>query len=548
MIFKKTFILFFIIFSAVNAQQKGDQKKAEKKTKLVVGIVVDQMRYDYLTRFYNKYGTGGFKKIISNGFSCNNHHFDYIPTNTGPGHASIFTGTTPRYHGIIGNIWYDREKKEKIYCVSDSDVSPTGTSSPDGKMSPSLLKLTTIADQNRIHTQMKGKSISIGLKERGAILSGGHTANAAYWFRGKAQGNWISSSFYMDRLPKWVIDFNESELIDSYYKTWNTLYDINTYDESGPDFTNFERGFKGKEKAVFPYDLDKLKNLNGEYDIITRTPFGNSLTTNFAIKAIEEEKLGKDNHTDFLMISFSSTDYIGHNFGVNSKEIEDTYIRLDKDIELLIKKLDFFVGKEEYILFLTSDHGATHVPSYLKTKKIPSGYFKEATIHLELKNYIQKLYKRDSIIENISNHQVFLNYELINKLQLDSKKIQKEIADYLFQKKQINRVFTRSQIEASDFSSIIGSKIKKGFDPKRSGDVCYVLTPSTITYSKTGSAHSSGYIYDTHVPLLFYGSNIKKGITNKSTFVSDIAPTIAVLLGISFPNGTTGNVISEVTE
>ncbi|WP_091411222.1 alkaline phosphatase PafA [Aquimarina amphilecti] len=540
--------LILVLFASctINAQQKTNNKKKEKP-RLIVGIVVDQMRYDYLTRFDKQFGDGGFKRIINQGFSFKNHHIDYIPTTTAPGHASIFTGTTPENHGIIGNSWFDKNKKQKVYCVQDGSVSPVGTSSSDGRMSPSKLIVTTIADQNRLHTQMRGKTISIGIKDRGAILSGGHTANAAYWFRGKNQGNWISSSFYMEKLPQWVITFNESNIVDNYFKNWNTYYDIDTYLESGPDDTKFERGFKEKEKPTFPYNLEQLKAFNGNYDILKHTPYGNSLTIDFAIAAIKAEKLGNDNHTDFLNISFSSTDYIGHNFGVNSKEVQDTYIRLDKDLEKLLNILDIQVGKNKYSLFLTSDHGATHVPQFLNSKKIPASYFKQATTHLALKNHIVQVYKTDSVIANISNDQIYMNNQFIEKNNLNSFEIQNKIASYLLQEKGINRVFTRRQLEMDNFEQgTLGSSVKKGFNAKRSGDICYVLSPATIAYSKTGSSHGSGYSYDTHVPLLFYGLGINQGFSINKSSVSDIAPTISELLDIAMPNGTTGNILKKV--
>ncbi len=547
MIFRLISIIVLLFLSA-NAQEKIENDTKKIKPKLVIGIVVDQMRYDYLTRFYDRFGEGGFKRMIRNGFSCKNHHVDYIPTTTAPGHTSIFTGTTPQNHGIIGNSWYDKISKQKVYCVEDNTVSPVGTSSSAGKMSPIKLKVTTITDQNRLHTQMRGKTISIAIKDRGAILSGGHTANAAYWFRGKGQGSWISSSYYMTRLPKWVVNFNESNVIDSYFMNWDTLYEIESYTASGNDSTQFERGFKGKEKAVFPYDLLKLKEFNGQYDIIKHTPYGNSLTVDFAVAAIVGEKLGKDEHTDFLTISFSSTDYIGHNFGVNSKEAEDTYLRLDQDIERLLVTLDKKVGKNKYTVFLTSDHGATQVPQYLKSVKIPAGYFKEASVHLNTKHYISSLYQNDEIIENISNNQVFLNYELIRNKNLDVREIQKKIARYLLTLESIDKVYTRNQLENMSYAFGTGALLQKGFHKKRSGDVFYTLAPSIIAYSRTGSSHGSGYAYDSHVPLLFYGNSISQGFTNIKTTVSDISPTISVLLGISNPNGTTGSIINEVVD
>ncbi|WP_081415674.1 alkaline phosphatase PafA [Aquimarina latercula] len=550
------YIIFSILLSLLqldmNAQNSNTATNTQTtigaRPKLVVGIVIDQMRYDYITRFYGQFDGGGFKKMIADGFLCKNHHYNYIPTKTASGHASIATGTTPSNHGILGNNWYDKEKKEKIYCVEDLGVSPVGTSSYEGKKSPSQLQLTTLADQNRLHTQRRGKTISISLKDRAAILSGGHMANAAYWFRGKDQGSWISSSYYMDRLPQWVLDFNESNAIDNYFKKWEPLHDIQSYGESGKDNTNFERGFKGKEDPKFPYDLEILKSSNKNYDIIKSTPFGNDLTIDFAIKAIDGEQLGKDTETDFLLISFSSTDYIGHNFGVNSKEIEDTYLRLDKGLERLLLSLDARIGKGAYTVYLTSDHGATNVPQFLKSVKIPAGYFKEASFKIDLKNYVYLLYNLQDLILDISNNQVFLNEELMKQKGLNPNKIQYQIAQYILKHKDIKNVYTRTQLENTSYSSGIASFVQQGFHQKRSGDILYTLNPFTVAYAKTGSAHGSGYTYDTHVPLLFYGFGINKGHTSEKTLAIDIAPTIASLLGIAFPNGATGTVISSAID
>src|SRR5690554_1606731 len=218
--------------------------------KLVVGIVVDQMRYDYITRFWDRYQTNGFKRLVGEGFNMKNAHFNYIPTYTGPGHASVWTGGSPKVHGIIGNDWFDKFSGSSVYCAGDSDVNPVGTTSSAGQMSPHRMLTTSVADQNRLHTQMQGKTIGIALKDRGAILPAGHTANAAYWFHGQDEGRWITSSFYRNELPEWVANFNASDAAESYLTTWNTLYDISTYTESGSDLNTFEGGFKGKETAT----------------------------------------------------------------------------------------------------------------------------------------------------------------------------------------------------------------------------------------------------------------------------------------------------------
>ncbi|NNL82615.1 MAG: alkaline phosphatase family protein, partial [Winogradskyella sp.] len=362
---------FLVLMTLSTSVAQGDQSATNspgisKRPKLVVGIVVDQMRYDYLTRFAAKYGDGGFKRMMKEGYNCKNNHFNYVPTYTGPGHASVHTGTTPKYHGIISNNWYDKETKQMVYCAGDDQVQPVGTTSAAGQMSPHRMLTTTFADENKLFTQNKGKTIGISIKDRGAVLPAGHSADAAYWFYGGNEGAWISSTYYMTELPKWVKTFNASDTAESYFKIWDTYYDIESYTESGADLNAFEGGFAGKETTTFPYDLDELKEENGGFELIKATAYGNSLTTDFAIAAIQGENLGKDDITDVLNVSYSSTDYVGHNFGVNSKEVEDTYIRLDKDLERLFNYLDENVGDGEYTVFLTSDHGAVNVPSYLQ--------------------------------------------------------------------------------------------------------------------------------------------------------------------------------------
>jgi len=520
----------------------------DQRPKLVVGIVVDQMRYDYLTRFYDKFGNGGFKRLVADGYNCKNNQFNYVPTYTAPGHTSIYTGTTPKYHGIIGNGWFDKETKKAVYCAEDNSVQSVGTESAAGQMSPRRLKSTTFADENKLFTQMRGKTIGISLKDRAAILPVGFSADAAYWFHGALEGNWITSTYYMDDLPKWVKSFNKSDKAKSYLKIWDTRYDINTYIESGSDLNEFEGGFYGKATATFPYDLASLNERNGGFDILKSTPYGNNLTTDFAIAAIQGEDLGGDNITDILTISYSSTDYIGHNFGVNSKEVEDTYIRLDEDIEKLLRYLDQKVGINEYTLFLTSDHGAIHVPSYLQSVKIASGYIDAPAMNKTFLAFMNKKYGAVNLVENVSNNQIFLNHEKIESLKLDLEDVQEAIVDELIKYEFIDKVYTAKSMVEGAFTEGIEALIQNGYNQKRSGDIIMVYDPAVISYAKTGSTHGSGQNYDTHVPLLFYGKGIMKGSTTEETKVVDIAPTISALLEISFPNANTGKVISKAIE
>lgn len=530
---------FLLTFSLSAQTENKDPEILHQSPKLVVGVVVDQMRYDYLTRFWNRFGEDGFKRLITEGFNFKNNHYNYIPTYTGPGHASIFTGASPQTHGIISNNWYNKFSDEMVYCAGDPSVEPVGTTSSAGEMSPHRLIFTTIADQNRLHTQMRGKTIGIALKDRGSILPAGHSANAAYWFYGGDQGDWITSTYYMEELPQWVKEFNSSEKAELYMKTWKPLYDIDSYVESGTDDNEFEAGFRGKESATFPYNLKELGEKNGGFDILKTTPFGNSLTADFAITAIDAENLGQDEITDFLTVSFSSTDYVGHNFGVNSKEVEDTYLRLDQDLARLLKALDQKVGEGNYTLFLTADHGAGHVPAYLQENKIPGGIFDSGEFEEKIRNFVVEEFGFEDLIANISNDQVFFNYSVLEEMELIPARVEEKIAHFILNQDQILMTFTRSQLEAATYSEGIPAFIDQGFNQKRSGDVVWVTKPSLTSYA-TGSTHGTGLNYDTHVPLILFGKGIKNGSTLKRTEIIDIAPTISSLLGIPFPTGATG--------
>lgn len=532
--------LAFLLFTGLLTFQAFSQEKSREQPKLVVGIVVDQMRYDYLTRFWDRFGEDGFKKLVNEGYNFKNNHFNYVPTYTGPGHASVYTGTSPMNHGIIGNGWYDKFIHESVYCAGDDSVEPVGTEDDAGKMSPHRMKTTTVSDENRLHTQMRGKTIGVSIKDRGSILPAGHTANAAYWFHGDDEGKWITSSYYMEELPQWVKDFNDSGKVEAYLKPWNTLYDIETYKESGSDKNNFEGGFRGKEDATFPYDLAELSKENGGFDIIENSAYGNDITLEFALAAIEAEELGQDVDTDFLTLSFSSTDKIGHNFGVNSKEIQDTYLRLDKNIAQLLEELNEKVGEGNYTIFLTADHGGGDVPAYLDSVNIPAGYFESDEFREELEQFVSEEFDEDELIESVYNNQIFFNYEVMEEAGISSSEIQSKMAHYILQLDQIDKVYTRDQLSSGSFVSGAGVAIQNGFNQKRSGDVVYVLDPATIVYSRTGSTHGSGLMYDTHAPLIFYGNGVKKGSTTQRTEIVDIAPTLSALLGISFPSGTTG--------
>ena len=518
-----------------------------KKPKLVIGIVIDQMRYDYLTRFADRYGKDGFNRILKNGFSLENAHYNMIPTYTAVGHASIYAGTSPNNHGIISNNWYDKVLKKSIYCVDDANYKTIGNEGIVGQKSPHRLYTTTVADQLQLAQNMQGKTIGIAIKDRSAILPVGHTANAAYWYDAGNKNQWITSSFYMEELPDWVKAFNSNNKADAYLnETWETLYDINTYTQSRADNNIYENNLNGQEKPVFPKDLKKLREQNDNFSLIKTIPAGNTYTVDFAKAAIKGEQLGKSRFTDFLAVSFSSTDYVGHRYGVASVETEDTYLRLDKDLAHFFNFLDTEVGKENYTLFLTADHAAVHVPSYLQSLKIPAHYLSTKKLKKFLSDITQKYFNSKELIENISNYQIFLNQEKIEALGFNKNTVAQRLADEVLSFDKIYKAVTARTLQTTNFTEGIMHALQQGYNPKFSGDVLMIPYPATLNYSRKGTSHGSGYSYDTHVPLIFYGNGIKKGVSKKIYKIIDIAPTISNLLKIEAPNGTSGNIIDEV--
>jgi predicted AlkP superfamily pyrophosphatase or phosphodiesterase len=539
-------IVPYIIFTFVILFSGCTQKEfVKKKPTLIVGIVIDQMRYDYLTRFANRYGENGFKRLLDNGFSLENAHYNYTPTYTAPGHASIYTGTTPSNHGIISNTWYDKFEKKSVYCVDDFKYKTVGDNGDAGQKSPSRMFTTTITDQLHLAQNMRGKTIGIALKDRSAILPVGHTANAAYWF----DGSWISSSFYQEKLPDWVIKFNKNGDIERHLNTpWETLYDIKTYTSSLSDNNAFEGLFTGEEKPIFPKNIPALKEKNGKNNLIKSIPAGNTFTVDFAKAAIIEENLGNSEDTDFLAISFSSTDYVGHKYGPDAIETEDTYLRLDKDLGILFSFLDTQIGKDNYVVFLTADHAAVQVPAYLQSLKIPAHYLNSSALKKFILQTSEKYFHSDEIIQNVSNFQIFLNKEVIESLGLEVYKVAQKLADEALSFEGIYKTVTARTLQSTHFSDGILNSLQNGYNQKLSGDVLMIPYPATLNGGRTGTSHGSGYSYDTHIPMIFYGNGIKKGSSSKKYEIIDIAPTIAQLLQIEAPNGTTGKVITEILE
>jgi len=536
----------FILLAAVIFSQPVNlsaQELVTPRPRLVVGIVIDQMKYDYLFRFEHQYTQGGFKRLMKEGFTFHDMRYNYMPTYTGPGHASIYTGTTPSVHGIISNDWYDKHREVSLYCTQDSSVTPVGGKA--GYMSPKNLITTTITDELRITSNFKSKVIGIALKDRGAILPAGHSANAAYWYDA-ATGNWITSTWYMKNLPDWVKSFNSYRFAEEHLKLpWKTFFPIEQYSQSTADENAYEETFSGETKPVFPHDIPAIAK--GNLGLIRYIPAGNTFTRDFALEAIRAEDLGRDSIPDFLCVSFSTPDYIGHQFGTHSIELQDCYVRLDRDLESLFNFLDARVGKEQYMVFLTADHAAVPNPVFLNDNKLPGGFFNSSSLTDTLSRFLSTQFGTGKWVMKIDNDQVFLNHRLMEQKKVDAAKMRRMTADFILQFEPITEAVTSDDLRQNDFHKPPLSFLENGFNSKRSGDVAFLIRPGYIEWSrKTGTTHGSPYTYDTHVPLIFSGWKIKQGSSVRSVYITDIAPTLSLLLGCEFPNGCTGKPLEEL--
>lgn len=544
---KKILFLSYLFISILSYAQSTKPIGANARPKLVVGIVVDQMRWDFLYRYYDRYSKGGLKRLMNDGFNCENTFIPYCPTVTAAGHTCIYTGSVPAIHGIVGNGFYDYNEKRELYCSEDNTVQSVGTSNENGKMSPKNMLTTTICDELKLATNFRSKVIGVAIKDRGAILPAGHSADAAYWYDSKT-GSFISSTFYMKELPKWAQDFNTSNKINTYYeKNWNTLYPINSYLQSDIDTNTYESAPLGNDQKGFPYDLKRFADKK-DFGKIRSTPYGNSLTFDFAKAALINEQLGKDSITDILAVSFSSPDYIGHAFGPNSVEIEDTYLRLDKELEDFLLFLDKQVGKNNYTLFLSADHGVAHVPGFLEKHKLPNGGVVGSESEKKLNTFLKEKFSVDSLCLGSWNYQFYLNHKLIEERKLDYDDVLKNTISFLQKIDGVDRALEYADLQEAMLPKALKEQFINGYYPSRCGDVLVILKPGYIDdeYNSKGTTHGIWNPYDAHIPLLFYGYGVNKGKTFDKTYMTDIAPTLTSLLHIQMPSGCIGNVVSGV--
>ncbi len=540
-----TFPLLLATFSIF--AQSGNQTQLNRP-KLVVGIVVDQMRWDYLYRYYDRYSNTGFKRMLNEGFTCENTMLNYVPSYTAIGHSTIYTGSVPAIHGIAGNDFIVQATGESLYCTQDDNVQSVGTKDKNataGKMSPFNLKASTVTDELKLATNFRSKVVGVSIKDRGSILPAGHAANAAYWFDGES-GNWITSTWYMTDLPKWLKDFNNKDMAKKYLdQNWNTLYPIDTYVQSTNDDNIYEETYKGIDKVKFPIKTSDLVKKNG-LGLIRSTPYGNTLTLDVAKLVIENEQMGNNQVTDFLAVSLSSPDYIGHQFGPNSVKVEDNYLRLDKDLSDFFTYLDQKVGKGNYTVFLTADHGGAHNGQFLKDNKIPAGNWNTKTINEGLNKFLSGKFGADNLVLSLNNYQVNYNYKQISS-STDMDDLREATIQYMQKVEGVAYVVETAKVSEATIPAVIKEKIVNGYNRDLCGEIQIILKPGWYSDSDLkGATHGTWNPYDAHIPLVFMGWGIKHGSSNTEVYMTDIAPTVAALLHIQMPNGAIGRPIVDL--
>ncbi len=537
-------VLLIVVFSSCE-----HKPKEVDRPKIVIGLVIDQMRWDYLYRYADMYGKEGFKRLIKHGYNCQNTSVNYMPANTAPGHTCIYTGSVPSIHGISGNNWIDNLTGDGVYCVDDKNVHQVGDKSGAASFSPANMLTTTITDELRLATNQKSRVYGVAIKDRGAILPAGHLANAAYWYTDKT-GTFTTSTYYPNQNPAWLQAFNKRKAGDSMVKLgWKMLLSPDKYDQSTVDANNYEKAFKGEKAPVFPHVFDSLGDTD-RYAILKSLPAGNTYSIMMAKACIEGEHLGMTNGvTDFMALSLSSTDYIGHQFAPNSIEMEDCYLRLDQDIAELLRWLDGRYGKGGYLLFMTADHGGAHNASYLSDLDIPAGVT-YVNMAADLNAYLKVQFGADSIVRGIVNYQVFMNYAQIGKTDYEVWEVKRSIMEWLNKRPEVSYTIDMNDMDKTPLPQPIHSMAVNGYNKKRSGEIQIILNPGWYDNGgkTTGMTHGSWNPYDTHIPLIWYGWHIPKGETNSPVDMTDISATLAALLHIQAPNGCIGKPIPALTE
>lgn len=517
---------------------------APAKPRLVVGIVIDQFRYDYLERFESQFGPGGFKRFLNAGSVFANANYLHTPTVTACGHATFMSGTTPSNNGIIGNEWYDRESGRRVTSVADGSVKLLGGREGAAGMSPARLIGTTLGDEMKRASMGRSKVIGVSLKDRSAILPAGRRPDGAYWFDG-GTGNLVSSTYYFKELPEWVKTFNREMRPDRFFgKKWEKLLPEEAYNRSTADEMPFEKSAMGNK---FPYTIDGGEQKPGSrfYNQFELTPFANDYLVDFARAAIENEKLGTDDDTDLLTISFSSNDLIGHSFGPYSQEVQDVTLRTDRTIAALFDYLDKKIGLDKVVVALTADHGVAPVPEQVRELGY-GGRLEAKSVTDAIEAALDKRFQEDKWILAFSNGNIYFDEAAIERHKASAHEVEQIACQAVMKQPGIAECLTRTALMGNNIQqTLIARSVANGFLPSRNGNLVMVPLPYYFFGEGVTTTHGSPYSYDTHVPVLFYGWGIGAGTFYDAASPADIAPTLAALLKVEPPSNSTGSVLSQ---
>lgn len=491
--------------------------QAANRPKLVVTIVIDQFRYDYLTRYRAEYHAG-FEALLSRGAVFTNAQFQHFPTVTAVGHSTVLTGATPSVSGIIGNEWYDRAEGRTVTSVVDRQTSQVGGDPGVPGASPWRLLVDTVGDELKIAGQGRPegvpKVIGISLKDRAAILPSGHMADAAYWYDLKT-GRFVSSNYYFADLPEWVKDFDAGKPADQY--AGNTWLD-----------------------HTLPTDLKKL------YTAVEESPFGNDMLEAFVERAILAEQLGQRGVTDLLTVSFSSNDLVGHLVGPDSEDVHEMCLRTDRVLARLLHAVHTAVGEGNELVVLTADHGASPVPEVNEQRKMPGGRIEPGTMNKVVQAALEKKYGEGKWVVSGSDSMLYFDRDLMARKNLNAAEVERTAAAAALGIPHVFRVYTREQLLAGEVQrDQVSQRVMNGYHQQRGADLEVLLDPYWVAV-KTGTTHGTPFSYDAHVPIIFFGSGIRAGRYDAPVVVNDIAPTLATLLDVETPSGSVGRVLSEI--
>lgn len=542
-----TILYLFVIILSASAQSAYIPPE---KPKLVIGIIVEQLRYDQLERIWNILPDNGLKRMVNEGTYYRNASIDYLSTQAAPGLATISTGASPSAHGITSDSWFHPFNNEMVYCVQDATASPVGGSFETGLFSPVNLLSSSFSDELQMATCGASKVYGIGIREMSAIITAGHAADGAFWYDDRT-GTWMSSTYYAKTLPPWLMDLNAMLLPGQYLnQPWQTLVNAATYPGCQPDSSSFERGLNGQ--TWFPYDLKtlstkgKLLNVTRDYSLLRETPFSDDFTTELALRLLDNEQLGQDDITDFLAVTYSATDYIGHRFGPSSVESSDALIRLDRNIGKLLDKLEKSIGKKNVLVYLVSAHGVSEIPAVLEKSRIPSGYFKLNQSLQLLRSYLNAIYGQGDWVRGFYDSQIFLNRALIEDAKIDLEEMQKRVARFMVQFAGIASAVPTSAFEMSDFAGGLLRKMSNNYSQQRSGDVMIALNPGWVEKTDNVTGHNSPWEYDSHVPMIWFGWTASKASVTREVSTRDIATTLSVLCKVPLPNASSGDPLHEL--